>query len=384
MTRLDDLPDEPGAPAPLERVPGEAPTPPALRAGDLGSFDRDREERRALAWCALAAVAIIMWIVLPIGVGIFLGVLMGFALQPLYELLRRRLRPTLAAVCAVLIATHGIAASVGGLGYLLATKGVRLTKQLLAALSPGGGASSFVEGITARSTALGFSPQDLEDKVREGAADVAASAAGIAEVVAAATASAALGLFFATLTMYYVLRNWSRLSERAQTLLPLRADYTRALFDEFRRVGRSTFLGTLVTGIAQGILATIGFTIARLPESIFFGAITAVASLIPAVGTLLVWVPAGIVLILSGHLARGTFLLVWGLCVVVGVSDYVIRPRLVGSESATPAIVTFSALFGGAEAFGLKGLILGPVLMSLAISVLRLYGHEMELRRKPA
>ena len=69
---------------------------------------------------------------------------------------------------------------------------------------------------------------------------------------------------------------------------------------------------------------------------------------------------------------------------VVGLSDYVIRPRLVGSESASPALVTFSALFGGVEAFGLKGLVLGPVLMSLAIAVLRLYGREVELKRQPS
>jgi predicted PurR-regulated permease PerM len=97
---------------------------------------------------------------------------------------------------------------------------------------------------------------------------------------------------------------------------------------------------------------------------------------------LLVWVPAGIVLIVSERAVSGTFLLIWGACVVVGISDYVIRPRLVGSESATPALVTFAALFGGVEAFGLKGLILGPVLMSLAIAVLRLYGQEAQLRRR--
>jgi predicted PurR-regulated permease PerM len=376
-------------PGPSDDPPSAASPPPdsgAVSPTTTPHEERlisDREERRALAWCAVAAVAIILWIVLPIGVGIFLGVLMGFALEPLYQLLRRRMRPTLASVCAVLIATLGIAASVGGLAYLLATKGVLLTRQLLAALRPGGAASDFVEHITARATAIGFSPHDIEAKVREGAADVAASAAGIAEVLAAATASATLGLFFATLTMYFILRDWRRISERAQILLPLRADYTSALFDEFRRVGRSTFLGTLVTGVAQGILATVGYAIAGVPESFFFGAITAVASLIPAVGTLLVWVPAGIVLIVTGHAAGGTFLLIWGACVIVGVSDYVVRPRLVGGESATPALVTFSALFGGVETFGLKGLIVGPVLMSLAFAVLRLYAHEAEMRRQP-
>lgn len=358
--------------------------PPVDQRVDDEIQTTDRAQRRALGWFAVGAVFVILWMVRPIGVGIFLGVLMGFALEPLDALLQRRMRPAFSAVCSVVIATLSIAGSVGGLGYLLTTKGVMLTRQLLAAFGPGGAASGFVERWTARATAIGFSPHDIVDKLREGAADVASSAAGIAEIVAATTASATLGLFFATLTMYFILRDWKRLSERAQLLLPLRPDYTRALFDEFRRVGRSTFLGTLVTGIAQGVLATIGYAIASVPEAFFFGAVTAVASLIPAVGTMLVWVPAGIVLIVAEHAVRGTVLLVWGLCVVVGVSDYVIRPRLVGSEAATPALVTFAALFGGVEAFGLKGLILGPVLMSLATAVLRLYSHEAELRRQPA
>jgi predicted PurR-regulated permease PerM len=183
------------------------------------------------------------------------------------------------------------------------------------------------------------------------------------------------------LTMHFMLRNWETVSLRAQETFPLRPDYTRALFSEFRRVGRTTLMGTIVTGIAQGLLATIGYWIAGVPEPIFFGAATAVASLVPAIGTMLVWVPAGVVLIVMGHPGRGIFELVWGSVFVVALSDYVIRPRLVGGESEVPSLVTFAALFGGVEVFGLKGLIVGPVLMSLAIAVLRLYASETRLRR---
>jgi predicted PurR-regulated permease PerM len=136
-----------------------------------------------------------------------------------------------------------------------------------------------------------------------------------------------------------------------------------------------------VTGVAQGLLATIGYLLVGLPYPLFFGALTTVASPVPGVGTMLVWVPAGIVLILLGHAARGILLLVWGVLVVTGIPDYVIRPRLVGRESEMPALLTFTALFGGVEVFGLKGLILGPVLMAVAIAVWRLYAEEAHTRR---
>jgi predicted PurR-regulated permease PerM len=333
-------------------------------------------ERRALGWCALAAVGVIAWIVQPVAVGIFVGMLLGFAVQPLYERLRRHARPDVAAFLTVIAATVAIVALVGGFGYLLVTKGAMLAKQLLGALGPGGGASEVVARITDRARSLGFSAQVLESKLRDGAAGAAAGAANVAELIASATASAALALFFAMLTMHYILRNWPKLASRAQIVLPLRADYTRALFDELRRVGRTTMLGTIGTGLAQGVFATIGYAVAGVPEPVFFGTATAVASLIPAVGTLLIWVPIGASLVLSGHAVRGVLELAWGAVAIVGLSDYVIRPRLVAGEGETPALVTFAALFGGVEAFGLKGLVLGPVLMLLAIAVLHIYAKE--------
>jgi predicted PurR-regulated permease PerM len=183
------------------------------------------------------------------------------------------------------------------------------------------------------------------------------------------------------LTVHFILRDWQGIALRAQEILPLRPDYTRELFEEFRRVGRTTLLGTILTGLAQGVFATIGYAFARVPEPLFFGAATAVASLIPAVGTLLVWVPVGVVLILTGHTIAGIAELAWASITVVAISDYVIRPLLVGGEGEMPSLVTFIALFGGVEVLGLKGLILGPVVMSLAIAVLRLYAKETRALR---
>jgi predicted PurR-regulated permease PerM len=183
------------------------------------------------------------------------------------------------------------------------------------------------------------------------------------------------------LSMHFILCHWRAVALGAQETFPLRPDYTATLFAEFRRVGRSTLLGTIGTGVAQGMLATFGFWISGVPEPFFFGAAAAVASLVPAVGAALVWLPAGIVLILVGHPGRGALELVWGTVVVGLVADYVIRPRLVGGAGHLPTLVTFVALVGGVQVFGLKGLIVGPVLMSLAIAVLRLYATEARKRR---
>jgi len=132
---------------------------------------------------------------------------------------------------------------------------------------------------------------------------------------------------------------------------PLRPDYTRALLGEFQRLGRVTLSGAVLTGLAQGALAAIGFWITGVPEAIFFGVATALASLVPAVGTLLVWVPVGLYLFARGSPGRAIVELAWGAVIVVGFCDYVIRPRL------------------------------GPVVMALAVAVLRPYAREEKARR---
>jgi len=147
----------------------------------------------------------------------------------------------------------------------------------------------------------------------------------------------------AMLAMHYILRNGERVSDRIADVVPLRPAYTMALVAEFRRVGRATLFGSVVTGAVQGGFATIGFWIAGVPEPLFFGAATALASFVPVVGVLLVIVPTSIGLAVTGHVVSALIALGWGLVFVVGVSDYVIRPRLVRGEANVPSIVTLAS-----------------------------------------
>jgi len=370
-------PDAPGPPPSSEM---RAPEPPPTAVLPAAPPEPARE-RRALAALAIVAVAAIVWIIHPVGIGILLGTLNAFTVQPLYEWMRARgRRPAVAAAIAVGLSSIVIVAVLAGISSLLVGRGVVLAESLIAALSPGAPARGLVVEWTRRLEPLGLRADDLPARLGDAAAEIAASAAGIAAFVASASFSALLGFLFVSMTTYFVLRHWTALARRAEDMLPLHPRHTRALLDEFRVVGRTTLLGTVLTGIAQGFLASIGYLITGVPEAAFFGAATAVASLIPAVGTLLVWVPAGVYLILTDHVGMGLLELAWGALVVVGVCDYVIRPQLVGRGGSMPALFTFAALFGGVEAFGLVGLLIGPVVMALAISTLRTYALETKGR----
>jgi predicted PurR-regulated permease PerM len=227
---------------------------------------------------------------------------------------------------------------------------------------------------TARSSPFGSI--DVAGRVRELATTAASKLAMFARAIADATFGAMLAIFFTIMTCFFVLRHWTDLSARAERLLPLHPRHTRAALLEFQIVGKEVFVGTLLTGLAQGVLAWIGYAIVGLPEPALLGALTAVASLFPAIGTLLVWVPCGIILILSGHTVAGVFLLGWGTAVVTCTMDYVIRPRLLGRNRELPKLLTFIALFGGVAIFGVLGLVLGPVIASVALALLRTYEKE--------
>jgi predicted PurR-regulated permease PerM len=368
----------------------DIPLTPEERRDRDGSLDpalvgSARSERLALAWLAGGAVLVIVRIVMPVGLGMLLGALTAFCLEPLHRRLAARTgRPKVSAI--VIVATTGLAVlgTFAGLAWLFVTKGVSFGTRVVAAFGPEGAGTALVTASTRELQRFGVNHDMLIERLRDAAADATNHAAAAAGAIATLAGEGLLGLFFLLLTLHLFLGAWDKTLARAEAVLPLRPDYTHALFEEFRKVGRATLQGTLLTGIAQGVLAAIGFAISGVGEAVFFGAATAVASLIPAVGTLLVWVPVGIYLVMTGHAVAGVFLLVWGLVVVVGVSDYVIRPRAIGGDDKTPELFTFAALLGGVEAFGLQGLIVGPLLTSLALAVLRIYGNEAVSRRRAA
>jgi predicted PurR-regulated permease PerM len=366
-------------------IPTAALSPGEKAERDEGSIESVAEaargERRALGWAAIAAAVTIGWIVMPVGVGVLLGTLLAFALQPVFERLKPRIGVAWAALTVVVATILTLAGSIGVLAWLLVSKATSLTHDWIASLGPGGPGGVVISMVGRLTSRLGVPPEELATRARALAESTAAGAASIAEVIVAATASSALALLFAMLSMHFILRNWQAVALGLQETFPLRPDYTAGLLAEFRSVGRSTLLGTIGTGFAQGCLATFGFWISGVPEPLFFGAAAAVASLVPGIGATLVWLPVGIVLVLVGHPARGVLEIAWGAVVVGVIADYVIRPRLVGAGGHLPSLVTFAALLGGVQVFGLKGLIVGPVLMSLAIAVLRLYAVEARKRR---
>jgi len=364
---------------------GLGATPPSVRPEPVEVVTPARiQERRAFGFLALVALAALIRLALPVGVGLFLGALLAFTLEPMYGRLRtRQVKPGPAAlICAVGVTTI-VASTVLGLTTLLVTRGIALLGVLREQVAPGGPLRVLAEATASRLTTLHVNVADVSQRLEAETVSLGSRVAVVAADVAGLTFSGLLMLFFMSLAAYFVLRHWNEIVTRAERMLPFEPRHTHALLEQFRIVGREVLLGTVVTGLAQGLLAAIGYSLTGVPEPWFFGALTALASLIPGIGTLLVWIPIGVVQMVSGHPAAGLIELVYSALTVGIASDYLIRPRLVGREKGVPAILMFVALFGGVQVFGVIGLILGPVIVTLSLAILKTYESEVAVRAPP-
>ncbi|MBK9778298.1 MAG: AI-2E family transporter [bacterium] len=174
--------------------------------------------------------------------------------------------------------------------------------------------------------------------------------------------------------MYFFLEGGGRLVDRILFYLPLDDAEERLLLDRFRSVARATLKGTAVIGLLQGTLAGIAFAVAGVPSAAFWGALMVALSVVPGIGIGLVWVPASIVLVAGGHTLEGVLLALF--CGgVVGSIDNVLRPRLVGKDTKLPDLLILLSTIGGISMFGMLGLIVGPILAALFVTVWEIYGR---------
>jgi predicted PurR-regulated permease PerM len=137
---------------------------------------------------------------------------------------------------------------------------------------------------------------------------------------------------------------------------------------------RGVVYGFLGTAMAQGMLAALGFTIARVPYALLLGLLTFLLALVPF-GPPLVWIPAAIWLFLHGHPVMAIFLAIWGTLVISGVDNF-LRPYLISREAQLPFVLVFLGALGGILAFGFIGLFLGPTLLAVGFAILNDFLHH--------
>ncbi|KJS31004.1 MAG: permease [Desulfatitalea sp. BRH_c12] len=182
-------------------------------------------------------------------------------------------------------------------------------------------------------------------------------------------------MFFIFLyTGYFFLIEGGILLERILYYLPLEDKDESRLLERFTSVTRATLKGTAVIGLLQGGLAGLAFAIVGIDAAVFWGTVMVVLSIIPGIGSALIWVPAAIILAAGGSYLKAIGLTVFcGL--VVGSLDNVLRPRLVGKDTQMHDLLIFLGTLGGLAFFGIIGFVIGPIIAALFVTVWEIYGE---------
>jgi len=181
--------------------------------------------------------------------------------------------------------------------------------------------------------------------------------------------------FVFLIAMFFLLRDGDQFVTYIYNLVPLSEDYRRELFKKLNHLSYGILYGLFGAAFLQGFLVAVGFAFAGLNSPAFWGAVAALLSPVPYIGTTIVWLPAVIALAVSGHGFAAFALAAWCI-LIVGTSDNLIKPYLIGATSSLHPLAILTVLLGGAFAFGIKGIIFGPFILTLTLSFLHIYTLE--------
>lgn len=188
-----------------------------------------------------------------------------------------------------------------------------------------------------------------------------------------------LVMFF---TLYYFLIGGKELVKDIMYLSPLRDEHERILIRKFISISRATIKGTLVVGVVQGTIGAILFWAVGIPSPIVWGLVMMFLSLLPMMGTGLVWLPAAIIMFALGNVWQAAVILAVGGG-FISLIDNFLRPKLVGKDTQMHPLIVFFATIGGISLLGFLGFIVGPIIVALFLSLWEIYGVEFksQLRR---
>lgn len=221
----------------------------------------------------------------------------------------------------------------------------------------------------------GVSVEDIKDNLSSVAVSASRLVASEALVIGQNALTFTVQLFLMLYVLFFFLRDGEAILEELVRVLPLGNARERRLISKFAQVSRATIKGTLVVGVVQGTMGGLLFWVLGVPGPVFWGVIMTVLSLLPAVGSVLVWGPAALILIVSGAWVKGIVMIGVGT-LIIGLVDNVLRPVLVSRDTQIPDFLVLLATLGGLTAFGLTGFVIGPIIAALFLVVWDMFGEE--------
>lgn len=334
-----------------------------------------QKQQRVFLLILIGGAALLTFFIFqPFLIALIFAAAIAVVLQPLYQRILGMLRGQKSLAAALTTFTALLILSIP-----ITLLGTQITKEaadLYTALTKNGAHDTVI--IRANALLQEFIPEasiDLAQYARQALAWLLPNLAS----VFSSSARIALSAFVFFFALYYLLKDGVRLKHTIVHLSPLADTDDELVLTKLRTAVSAVIRGNLTIALIQGIVATIGFLIFGVPNATLWGSVTAIAALIPGVGTALVVVPVAIYLFLTGNIIATIGLLIWG-ATAVGLVDNLLGPRLLGRGTDLHPLLVFLAVLGGIALFGPLGILLGPVIVSLLIALLGIYTTHLKAR----
>jgi predicted PurR-regulated permease PerM len=351
----------------------DAPEPSAA-AGTRRSF-----------WTTLVLTAVAVYllsrVIMPFAAALFLAAVLAGAVHPLYERLAARMggRRTVAAGVATLAIILVVILPLAWLAVVLGQEvadGVSYVRKTLRSEGVGGLVADLPAPLrSAAQKVLDKIPHDSQDL-----SDVAGAQGGRAASAVGGILSATWGVLIQMVMMliafFFLLIDGPALVRWFVDIMPLRRQQTLTLLTDFRKVTVAVLVSSIATSAIQAAVAFVGYLLARVPNAMFFGFVTFLVGLVPAVGAGAVTLGAAAIVFLSGRPGAALFLAIWGI-VFVGLADNVVKPYLIRGGIELHGAVVFFSLVGGLAYFGPVGLLAGPLIVSFFMAVMHMWRSEL-------
>ena len=226
---------------------------------------------------------------------------------------------------------------------------------------------------------IGDIQAQLSAALKQGSQFIATQAIAIGQ----GTAHIVVSFFLMLYLLFFFLRDGRELSQRLKEAIPLRAKQKRALFSKFAIVIRAMFKGTILVALLQGTLGGLIFWLLNIPAPVLWGVVMAFLSLLPAIGSALIWLPVALYLLVTGAVWQGLILTADG-AFVIGLVDNLLRPFLIGMDTKLPDYVVLIATLGGIAIFGLNGFVIGPVIAAMFVATWDIFSTRKKAISKVA
>ncbi len=345
-------------------------------------MENTQQHKAFLLLLALVTIAF-SWLLLPFYGAVFWAGVLAIVFQPLHRILERRLgtRSNLAAlaslficiVIAIIPITLLLGALVGEGSRLVAEvqKGTYDTTTIFADLHAA--MPPWLQHLLDR---FGLGDFDalrtrLTTALKEASQFLAASAFSVGQGTLSFFVSAGIMLY----VLYFFFRDGRQIGRNIIASMPMADRYNRALIERFTAVVRATVKGNIVIAVVQGTIGGVTFYFLGISGALLWGTLMIFLSLLPAIGSALVWAPVAGYLFLTGATAKGIILVVVGAG-VIGLVDNFLRPRLVGADTRMPDWVILVSTLGGISIFGINGFVIGPLIAALFLAAWTLFRDE--------